>query len=89
MTSAVELVSIYIKIIKFATSINEPNPAVVSFRTGHIDDIFPYFMRHAKQIFPMLDCIDDLRKISDLRVPANWYNEFYALSQNTLNNNTV
>ncbi|TRY65796.1 hypothetical protein DNTS_014263, partial [Danionella cerebrum] len=36
---------------------------------GHIDDIFPYFMRHAKQIFPMLDCLDDLRKISDLRSP--------------------
>ena len=40
---------------------------------GHIDDIYPYFMRHAKRIFPMLDCMDDLRKISDLRVPANWY----------------
>ncbi|TRY66541.1 hypothetical protein DNTS_015920 [Danionella cerebrum] len=26
---------------------------------GHIDDIFPYFIRHAKQIFPMLDCLDD------------------------------
>lgn len=42
------------------------------FFSGHIDDIFPYFMRHAKQIFPMLDCMDDLRKISDLRVPVNW-----------------
>lgn len=30
-------------------------------------------MHHAKQIFPMLDCMDDLRKISDLRLPANWY----------------
>ncbi|KAF3832524.1 hypothetical protein F7725_026189, partial [Dissostichus mawsoni] len=40
--------------------------------SGHVDDIYPYFMRHAKQIFPMLDCMDDLRKISDLRVPANW-----------------
>lgn len=40
---------------------------------GHIDDIYPYFMRHAKQIFPMLDCMDDLRKISDLRLPAYWY----------------
>lgn len=39
---------------------------------GHIDDIYPYFMRHAKQIFPMLDCMDDLRKISDLRLPAYW-----------------
>uniref|UniRef100_A0A8C8IA77 ATP-dependent RNA helicase SUPV3L1, mitochondrial n=1 Tax=Oncorhynchus tshawytscha TaxID=74940 RepID=A0A8C8IA77_ONCTS len=40
---------------------------------GHIDDLYPYFMRHAKQIFPMLDCMEDLRKISDLRVPANCF----------------
>lgn len=40
---------------------------------GHIDDIYPYFMRHTKQIFPMLDCMDDLRKLSDLRLPAYWY----------------
>ncbi|KAK7913392.1 hypothetical protein WMY93_013603 [Mugilogobius chulae] len=48
---------------------------------GHIDDVFPYFMRHAKQIFPMLDCMDDLRKISDLRVPANWYPEARAIQR--------
>lgn len=46
---------------------------------GHIDDIYPYFMRHAKEIFPMLDCMDDLRKISDLRVPATWYPEARAI----------
>lgn len=44
---------------------------------GHIDDVYPYFMRHAKQIFPMLDCLDDLRKISDLRLPAYWYGLFH------------
>ncbi|XP_018605074.1 ATP-dependent RNA helicase SUPV3L1, mitochondrial [Scleropages formosus] len=48
---------------------------------GHIDDIYPYFMRHAKQIFPMLDCMDDLRKISDLRVPANWYPEARSIQR--------
>ncbi|XP_046885189.1 ATP-dependent RNA helicase SUPV3L1, mitochondrial [Hypomesus transpacificus] len=48
---------------------------------GHIDDIYPYFMRHAKRIFPMLDCMDDLRKISDLRVPANWYPEARAIQR--------
>uniref|UniRef100_A0A673FXC5 ATP-dependent RNA helicase SUPV3L1, mitochondrial n=1 Tax=Sinocyclocheilus rhinocerous TaxID=307959 RepID=A0A673FXC5_9TELE len=48
---------------------------------GHIDDIFPYFMRHVKQIFPMLDCMDDLRKISDLRVPANWYPEARSIQR--------
>lgn len=39
---------------------------------GNITDIFPYFIRHAKQIFPHIDCLDDLKKISDLRCPANW-----------------
>ncbi|XP_074642459.1 ATP-dependent RNA helicase SUPV3L1, mitochondrial-like isoform X2 [Tubulanus polymorphus] len=40
---------------------------------GHVDDIFPYFLQHAKHIYPHLECMDDLRKISDLRHPANWY----------------
>ncbi|XP_043912215.1 LOW QUALITY PROTEIN: ATP-dependent RNA helicase SUPV3L1, mitochondrial [Protopterus annectens] len=48
---------------------------------GHVDDLFPYFMRHAKQIFPMLDCMDDLRKISDLRLPVNWYPEARAIQR--------
>ncbi|XP_072942061.1 ATP-dependent RNA helicase SUV3 homolog, mitochondrial [Epargyreus clarus] len=42
---------------------------------GHVDDLFPYFLRHARQAFPHLDCLDDLKKISDLRTPANWYPE--------------
>ncbi|CAO1442803.1 unnamed protein product [Diamesa hyperborea] len=48
---------------------------------GHIDDIFPYFLRHAKQIFPHLDCMDDLKKISDLRLPANWYPSARAINR--------
>lgn len=40
---------------------------------GHVDDLFPYFMKHAKTMFPHLDCMDDLQKISDLRHPANWF----------------
>uniref|UniRef100_A0A7N6FDJ2 ATP-dependent RNA helicase SUPV3L1, mitochondrial n=1 Tax=Anabas testudineus TaxID=64144 RepID=A0A7N6FDJ2_ANATE len=51
---------------------------------GHIDDIYPYFIRHAKQIFPMLDCMDDLRKISDLRLPANWYPEARAIQRKVI-----
>ncbi|CAJ1048862.1 ATP-dependent RNA helicase SUPV3L1%2C mitochondrial [Xyrichtys novacula] len=53
----------------------------ICYGAGHVDDIYPYFMRHAKQIFPMLDCMDDLRKISDLRVPANWYPEARAIQR--------
>ncbi|XP_070498173.1 ATP-dependent RNA helicase SUV3 homolog, mitochondrial [Chironomus tepperi] len=48
---------------------------------GHVDDIFPYFLRHAKQIFPHLDCMDDLKKISDLREPANWYPAARAINR--------
>lgn len=79
VTSVVELVSIYIRYTKLSISIRKPQIYNFPFLIpGHIDDIFPYFMRHAKQIFPMLDCMDDLRKISDLRVPANWYWEFHT-----------
>nr|XP_028585294.1 ATP-dependent RNA helicase SUPV3L1, mitochondrial [Podarcis muralis] len=48
---------------------------------GHVDDLFPFFMRHAKQIFPMLECMDDLRKISDLRLPPNWYQDARAIQR--------
>ncbi|KAM8894703.1 ATP-dependent RNA helicase SUPV3L1, mitochondrial [Spinachia spinachia] len=51
---------------------------------GHVNDIYPYFMRHAKQIFPMLDCMEDLRKISDLRVPANWYPDARAIQRKVI-----
>ncbi|XP_003746157.2 ATP-dependent RNA helicase SUV3 homolog, mitochondrial [Galendromus occidentalis] len=43
--------------------------------SGHVTDIFPYFLRHAKQVFPHVECMDELKKISDLRLPANWYPE--------------
>nr|XP_020663644.1 ATP-dependent RNA helicase SUPV3L1, mitochondrial [Pogona vitticeps] len=46
---------------------------------GHVSNLFPFFMKHAKQIFPMLECMDDLRKISDLRLPPNWYPEARAI----------
>ncbi|XP_077992177.1 ATP-dependent RNA helicase SUPV3L1, mitochondrial-like [Glandiceps talaboti] len=48
---------------------------------GHIDDIFPYFYQHARQVFPMLDCMDDLKKISDLTTPANLFQEARALKR--------
>lgn len=50
-------------------------------QVGHVDDLFPYFLRHAKQMFPHLDCMDDLKKISDLRQPANWYTNARALNR--------
>ncbi|KAK2145127.1 hypothetical protein LSH36_701g02017 [Paralvinella palmiformis] len=41
----------------------------------HITDLLPYFLKYAKMIFPHLECMEDLQKISDLRLPANWYPE--------------
>lgn len=49
--------------------------------SGHVDDLFPFFLRHAKQMFPHLDCMDDLKKISDLRQPANWYSSARAINR--------
>uniref|UniRef100_A0A8D2AN81 ATP-dependent RNA helicase SUPV3L1, mitochondrial n=1 Tax=Sciurus vulgaris TaxID=55149 RepID=A0A8D2AN81_SCIVU len=53
----------------------------ICFSAAHVDDLFPFFLRHAKQIFPMLECKDDLRKISDLRLPPNWYPEARAIQR--------
>ena len=40
-----------------------------------VDDIFPFFLKHARKVFPHLECLDDLRKVSDLTDPPNWYPE--------------
>ncbi|CAH0384021.1 unnamed protein product [Bemisia tabaci] len=48
---------------------------------GHIHDLFPYYLKHAKRIFPHLECMDDLKKISDLRSPANWYPNARSLNR--------
>lgn len=40
---------------------------------SHSDDLFPYFLNHAREIFPHLNCMNDLKKISDLTNPALWY----------------
>lgn len=40
---------------------------------GNPMDIYPYFLRYTKQLYPHIDCLDELRKISDLRNPPFWY----------------
>ncbi|CAK9800924.1 ATP-dependent RNA helicase SUV3 homolog, mitochondrial [Anthophora quadrimaculata] len=45
----------------------------IAQKAGNITDIFPYFLRFAKQMYPHLNCLDELRKISDLRNPPYWY----------------
>ncbi|KAF2902033.1 hypothetical protein ILUMI_04132 [Ignelater luminosus] len=48
---------------------------------GHPSDILPYFLRHARQMFPHLECMDDLKKISDLTSPPSWYPQARAITR--------
>ena len=48
---------------------------------GHVDDLFPYFLKHSREIFPHLESIEELKKISDLRLPPNWYPEARAMTR--------
>lgn len=48
---------------------------------SHVDSIFPFFIKHAQQVFPHLTCLDDLKKISDLTSPINWYPEARAMTR--------
>lgn len=47
----------------------------------NVTDVFPYFLKHAKIMFPHLECMDDLKKISDLRSPAHWFPEARAINR--------
>ncbi|KAL7076333.1 hypothetical protein ACQ4LE_004651 [Meloidogyne hapla] len=38
-----------------------------------VDQIYPYFLRHAHKVFPHLERINELRVISDLTHPHDWY----------------
>lgn len=40
---------------------------------AHPDDLFPYFLNHAREVFPHLSCMNDLKRISDLTNPSTWY----------------
>ncbi len=41
--------------------------------TANESDIFPYFLQHAYKTFPHLNCIEELKFLSDLSEPADWY----------------
>ncbi|KAK6029688.1 hypothetical protein OSTOST_04204, partial [Ostertagia ostertagi] len=38
-----------------------------------VESLFPFFLAHARKVFPHLEAMDDLRMISDLTQPHNWY----------------
>ena len=48
---------------------------------GDVTDLLPYFLDHGRHMFPHLDCMEDLCKISDLRLPANWYSDARAIQR--------
>jgi hypothetical protein len=41
--------------------------------SAHATNLLPYFIEFANRIFPHLKCIEDLKKISDLRDPVFWW----------------
>lgn len=43
--------------------------------------IFPYFLTHARKVFPHLECLDELKLVSDLTNPPNWYPEARSMNR--------
>lgn len=39
----------------------------------HHSDLYPFFLSHARSVYPHLECMQELRKISDLGLPHTWY----------------
>lgn len=75
LTTFAVIVGIYIYIY-YSLNIKEVLPLWFCEFLGHsVDSLFPYFLAHARKVFPHLECIDDLRRISDLTQPHNWYAE--------------
>lgn len=40
-----------------------------------VDLLFPFFLSHAQSLYPHLDSLDDMKIISDLAQPHDWYPE--------------
>lgn len=47
----------------------------------HVDELYTYFLTHLKEAFPHLNCLEELKKISDLRLPIYWYPEARKLDR--------
>lgn len=50
-------------------------------KKANITDLLPFFLRHAYELFPHLNCMEDLRKVSDLTEPSFWYLEARELKR--------
>jgi ATP-dependent RNA helicase SUPV3L1/SUV3 len=49
-----------------------------------VDLIFPFFFAHAQSLYPHLDSLDDMKVISDLTQPHNWYPEARSIHRKVL-----
>ena len=47
----------------------------------HNHDLLPYFLTHARKVFPHLECIEELKQISDLTSPPDWYPEARSIQR--------
>ncbi|XP_078358132.1 ATP-dependent RNA helicase SUPV3L1, mitochondrial-like [Oculina patagonica] len=43
------------------------------YKSDYIANLFPLFLAYARRAHPMLNCIDEVKKISDLRGPADLF----------------
>ncbi|KAH7704583.1 ATP-dependent RNA helicase SUPV3L1 [Aphelenchoides avenae] len=51
-------------------------------KQGHSPDLlFVHFLNHARKVFPHLEAIEELKSISDLTQPHNWYPEARAINR--------
>lgn len=55
--------------------------ADIIYGKTHIDELYPFFLKHARQVFPHLECMEELKKISDSRLPHTWYPEARAINR--------
>lgn len=52
--------------------------------TAHTDELFPFFLAHARRMYPHLECIEDLTAISDLTQPHEWFANARQLSRSII-----
>lgn len=45
----------------------------IKLHDHNIDVLFPFFISHARKVFPHLECMDQLKSTSDMTQPHNWY----------------
>lgn len=80
----------YVSFRKFCMDVQHLPPELyvmfsdVLVGSRHTDDIFPYFLTHARRVFPHLECLDELKMISDLTEPSNWYPEARQLQRRVI-----